>query len=160
MASATPATPHRPGLCRIILPQDRTQPGVLTLFNADLNIVLKAPCLGRSAGILDRVTGRVRRDRLAYRGDTPLGNYALSFVTRLAKPITGIGALWVGLDPVAGEALEAERAGRRGLGIHGGRGEVLRPTHGCVRLRDTDMARFERAAGRMRFAVAILEEDA
>lgn len=140
----------------IRLPEDRTQAGRLELRDRAGRVVFSCACLGRSAGIFDAVTGRVRRDRLAYRGDTPLGEYAPTFVTALAKPITGIGNLWVGLDPVAGEALEAELAGRRGLGIHGGRGETLRPTHGCIRLKDSDMKALAAAAGRNRFIVTII----
>ena len=140
----------------IILPRDRTKPGRLELRDRIGMLVFSCQCLGRSAGIFDAVTGRVRRDRLAYRGDTPLGDYAPTFVTTLAKPITGIGRLWVGLDPIAGEALAAEQAGRRGLGIHGGRGETLRPTHGCIRLKDSDMAALAAAAGRNRFTVRIV----
>lgn len=164
----------------IRLPDDRTQAGQLQLRDRGGRLVFFCPCLGRSAGIFDAVTGTaarlraaattnvpaskpagtVRRDRLAYRGDTPLGDYAPTFVTTLARPITGIGNLWVGLDPVAGEALAAEQAGRRGLGIHGGRGETLRPTHGCIRLKDSDMEGLAAAAGRNRFVVSIVSQGA
>ena len=142
---------------QIHLPDDRTVLGRLRLRNSFGALVFTCQCLGRSAGLFDAVTGRVRRDRLAYRGDTPLGEYAPTFVTTLARPITGIGRLWVGLDPVDGEALAAEQAGRRGLGIHGGRGETLRPTHGCIRLKDSDMAALAAAAGRHLFTLRVLE---
>lgn len=155
---ARPAAPPVLWSMLIRLPEDRTQAGRLELRDRGGRVVFSCPCLGRSAGIFDAVTGRVRRDRLAYRGDTPLGDYAPTFVTALAKSITGIGNLWVGLDPVGGEALAAEQAGRRGLGIHGGRGETLRPTHGCIRLKDSDMAGLAAAAGRNRFLVSIVSQ--
>lgn len=154
------------GNLTILLPADRTRPGRFSLFAAGKDgsqgaPMITGPCLGRSAGLFDKVTGTVRRDRLQYRGDTPLGDYAVTFVSQLAKPITGIGSIWIGLDPVAGEALRAEQNGRRGLGIHGGRGNSrLMPTHGCVRLTDADMAALAKAAGRTRFTVTIREMSA
>ena len=48
------------------------------------------------------------------------------------------------LDPEGGPALEAKRNGRYGLLIHGGRlspAQRLRPTYGCLRVADADMAR-------------------
>ena len=140
----------------IVLPTDRVRPGRLTLAIRG-HILFTAACLGRSAGLFDRFTGTGRHDRLAYRGDTPLGDYAVTFVSHLAKAMTGIDTLWIGLDPTAGEALQAEHAGRRGLGIHGGRGNTFMPTHGCIRLRDKDMAELAAIAGRMRFTVSIRE---
>ncbi len=57
------------------------------------------------------------------------------------------------------QARKAELKGRTGLGIHGGRGDaVLKATHGCVRLKDRDMADFARIAGKLRFTVEIREE--
>lgn len=48
------------------------------------------------------------------------------------------------LDPQAGQCLEAKQRGRYGLLIHGGLpapGQKLRPTYGCARVFDADMAR-------------------
>ena len=157
---SSPPAKARPSIgdLLIVLPADRTRPGQMALFDAIGDQKFTAACLGRSAGIFDKVTGTVRRDRLQFRGDTPLGDYAVTFVSQLAKPITGIGSIWIGLDPEGGEALRAEQNGRRGLGIHGGRGNSrLMPTHGCVRLTDIDMAALAKAAGRMRFTVTIRE---
>lgn len=140
---------------RIYLPDDRFLPGRLQYWSPASQLLFSCDCLGRSAGILDALTGTVRRDPLKYRGNTPLGGYALTFVSHLAKPIAGIGSIWIGLDPISGEALKAEQNGRTGLGIHGGRGETLKPTHGCIRLRDTDMRELARVAGKDRFTVDI-----
>lgn len=143
---------------RIYLGEDRFKPGRLQYWSASTQLLFSCDCLGRSAGILDALTGAVRRDPLKYRGNTPLGGYALTFVSHLAKPIRGIGSIWIGLDPVSGDALTAEQNGRTGLGIHGGRGDgALKPTHGCIRLRDRDMAELARIAGKNRFTVDIRE---
>lgn len=140
----------------IKLPKDRRELGELRLFGADAGVtarpIFSCLCLGRSAGHATNPS----RDPLRFRGHTPTGTYAPTFVTALARPIAGIGSLWIGLDPIGGQAQRAEDAGRTGLGIHGGRGdEVYKMTHGCIRLRDTDMAALARAAGKLRFNVTI-----
>lgn len=98
---------------------------------------------------------------MRFRGNTPVGKYALTHITRLAKAITGIGTLWCPLDPsdfYDTQARRAEIAGRTGLGIHGGRGnELLKSTHGCIRVKDRDMEDFYRIAGKMRFTIIIGE---
>lgn len=143
----------------ISLPKDRTKLGLLTLCGPDArgepHPIFSCACFGRSAGHADNPT----RDPVKFRGNTPVGGYATTFVTRLAKPIAGIGSLWIGLDPISGQAQEAENAGRTGLGIHGGRGDdVYKVTHGCIRLLDKDMAALAEAAGKLRFDVSIVEE--
>lgn len=143
---------------RIYLPKDRFKPGILEYYTPWEERLLVCDCLGRSAGILDKLTGAVRRDPLQFRGNTPLGGYATTFVSHLPKPVLGIGSLWIPIDPVSGDALKAEQNGRTGLGIHGGRGNgALKPTHGCIRLRDKDMAELARIAGKTRFTVDIRE---
>lgn len=138
---------------------DRRQPGTLVLRDLKGATIFSCRCLGRSAGHASNPT----RDPLRFRGDTPVGKYAPTFVSHLARPVTGIGQLWVGLDPdnfYDTQARQAEIAGRRGIGIHGGRGNtVLKATHGCVRLLDRDMEDFARFAGKLRFTVTIEEED-
>lgn len=140
----------------ICLPNDRHKPGVLSLFIAQsMEPIFSAPCLGRSAG----APTNLERDPLKWRGDTPIGQYALTHVAQLPRPAPGIGKLWIALDPVAGQALHAEAAGRHGLGIHGGRGDgALKVTHGGIRLADADMAALASVAGDLRFSVAILPE--
>ena len=144
---------------QITLPSDRKKMGVLVLRDAKGKTLFSCRCLGRSAGHASNPS----RDPLGFRGDTPLGKYAPTFVSHLARPITGIGQLWVGLDPddfYDTQARKAELAGRRGLGIHGGRGnQLLKATHGCIRLLDKDMEDFARIAGKMRFTVIIDQED-
>ncbi len=143
------------GHITIILPKNRKLPGRLELRAAEGALLFACACLGRSAGHATNPS----RDPLLYRGHTPTGDYALTFVTALARPIPGIGRLWVGLDPVGGQAQQAEDAGRTGLGIHGGRGnDALMMTHGCIRLFDRDMAQLAKVAGKLRFTVSIVEE--
>lgn len=142
----------------IKLPKDRRELGELRLFAPGGGVsgkpIFSCLCLGRSAGHASNPS----RDPLKYRGHTPTGLYATTFVTALARPIAGIGSLWIGLDPIAGQAQLAENAGRTGLGIHGGRGDdAYKMTHGCIRLRDTDMAALAKAAGKLRFDVTIDE---
>jgi hypothetical protein len=143
----------------ITLPKDRMQPGTLVLRDAAGGLLFSCRCLGRSAGHASNPS----RDPMRFRGHTPAGKYALTFVTQLAQPVTGIGSLWVGLDPddfYDTPARRAEKAGRADLGIHGGRGDmVLKATHGCIRLLDRDMADFHRIAGKRRFTVVIEEKD-
>ena len=143
----------------IKLPKDRRQSGALVLRDSAGTILFSCKCLGRSAGHASNPA----RDPMKFRGDTPVGKYALTFVTQLASPVAGIGSLWVGLDPddfYDTPARRAEIGGRKGLGIHGGRGDaVLKVTHGCVRLLDRDMADFQRIAGKRRFTVIIEEKD-
>lgn len=138
------------------LPRNRLHPGKLTLFGSTSKTLFSCPCLGRSVGHASNKT----RDPLKYRGDTPVGKFATTFVSHLAAPIVGIGRIWIGLDPddfYDTPARRAEIGGRRGLGIHGGRGETLKPTHGCVRLLDSDMQRLARFAGKTRFTVEVRE---
>lgn len=141
----------------ITVHQDRKQSATLTLIDERGATLFSCLCLARSAGH----TSNPSRDPLHYRGDTPIGRYALTHVSRLPQPVTGIGTLWCPLDPndfYDSQARRAELNGRTGLGIHAGRGNVFRkPTHGCVRLLDKDMEDFARIAGKTRFTVEIKE---
>ena len=140
------------GHVTITLPKDRSQPGALVLRDEQGAALFSAQCLGQ---------GKARHGQLQPRGDTPTGRYGPTFIAHFATRAAGIGKLWCAL--VADEMFDtpasaAERAGRIGLGIHGGRGDfVLVPTHGSIRLLDRDMADFARAAGKMRFTVEIVE---
>jgi hypothetical protein len=142
----------------ISFPADRSKPGTLVLRDSAGKLIFSCRAFGRSAGHASNPS----RDPMKFRGNTPLGKYATTFISHLAKPVTGIGSLWVGLDPdnfYDTQARRAEKAGRTGLGIHGGRGDaVLKATHGCVRVLDRDMADFYRIAGKARFTVTIEEK--
>lgn len=145
----------------ITVPANRRMPGSLVLSRAlaggTAETIFSCACLARSAGHATNPD----RDPMKYRGDTPVGRYAPTFVSHLPRPVTGIGRLWIGLDPDDfhhDQARAAEIGGRRGLGIHGGRGnQMLKVTHGCVRLLDRDMADLAQIAGKLRFTVEVRE---
>lgn len=142
----------------ITVSADRKKPGTLVFADAAGKTQFSCQCLARSVGH----ESNPDRDPTKYRGDTPVGRYAQTFVSHLPHPVTGIGQLWIGLDPDDfhhDQARQAELAGRRGLGIHGGRANVvLKATHGCVRLLDRDMADLARIAGKARFTVEVREQ--
>lgn len=81
-------------------------------------------------------------------GNTPTGTYRV-YVLTVQKDTDGYGVnpvLW--LKPTGGDAMKAETDGKRsGLLIHGGKVNPaytqwhgLRPTYGCVRMHDADIA--------------------
>ena len=146
-----------PAKITIILPAGRKFSGTLTLRDEKGAVMFSCAALGRAANH----AGNPGRDALKYRGDTPAGKYALTFISHLPHPVTGIGDLWITLDPdnfYDTPARRAELNGRRGLGIHGGRGNlVFKPTHGCIRLLDKDISTLAMIAGKLRFTVEIKE---
>jgi hypothetical protein len=141
---------------KVALFADRKRVGKLVAYNQDA-VVFECPALGLSVGHAKNP----KRDATRFRGDTPLGEYALTSVRNRGVYTRGIGRYSVHLDPVAGEALTAERNGRTGLLIHGGRGDQkLVPTFGCIRLLDKDMTALARLAGKSRFTVSIVANTA
>ncbi|MBW6530517.1 hypothetical protein KZ820_07190 [Sphingomonas sp. RRHST34] len=86
-------------------------------------------------------------------GDTPLGGYRIPQVLRsgagTTHPADVYGSVGViVLDPVSGDAEVAQDNGRTGLLIHAGRQVAtptplpghLRPTNGCIRILEPDLA--------------------
>lgn len=131
----------------IILPDDRQDAGELTVFygtpGGDPQVIFgPVPCLGRASRDAGIRNGNPDLDPLKPFGHTPVGLYEAEGWTRFAEPITGLGHGWMALEPVAGDAETAEGNGRTGIGIHAGRGEILKPTLGCIRLRDSDAPGF------------------
>ncbi len=141
----------------ITVHRDRFRAGTLQVLDAAGRSVLETPCLARAAAEVAAAAGNPKRDPLKRRGDTPAGSYvAPQGVVALDPPQKGFGGGWIPLDPVGGEAQAAENAGRRGLAIHGGRGDKkLVPTAGCVRVLDADFARI---AGALRGAKGFVVE--
>jgi len=98
-------------------------------------------------------------------GDHPSGFYR---VTAIAHPDPHrYGPAFLVLDPLEGEALEAKRTGRTGLGIHGGRLHAdgrLRETFGCLRVDNATLDRVvelvtpELTAGRIVFYECVIAE--
>ena len=131
------------------LPSDRQFAGRLTLKdNQGRTLAGPFNALGKAdnaAAIAHRNAGR--DPRLPY-GDTPEGSYevprAIATGNGTTYPAHSYGTQGaLALRPVGGPALDASANGRTGLLIHGGDPGAagrLRPTNGCVRLSDADMA--------------------
>ena len=128
----------------VLLPKNRDRLGWLKV-DVDGKPVAEFRVLGRgSSTVHGKSTGNPTRNPLQYAGDTPTGNYQSTGIESTEDwPQASYGP-WgaVQLKAVAGEALTAERLGRRGLLIHGGaqgRFHGYRSTKGCLRLSNLDM---------------------
>ena len=115
---------------------DRNQQGTMTVTDDNGDVIATYKVLGRGSG-------PNHTDRLKENADTPYGTYNL---TRKLESKYGQA---FSLEPISGEALDAKNAGRTGLMIHGQNPETrpdmpwgtpLRPTYGCMRLTDPDIA--------------------
>jgi len=132
---------------RAVLPKDRNLAGRLWVEDNNGNVIAgPVDAIGQA----DRTTAKERknpqRDPLLPYGNTPLGTYV---VAGFRAPENDNKAYRLGpynrieLIPIGGEALTAAENGRDSLQIHGGHlnGQGnMRPTNGCVRLRNEDMA--------------------
>ena len=124
------------------LNSNRRIQGTLKMYNSNGALIFDpVPCLGRS---------EYNTPATQINGNTPTGVYNASVIA--AKPTTSDNLYSYGpnkivaMDPTSGEALIAEQNGRTGLWIHGGQStNGLRPTHGCVRLTDSNQAALIRA---------------
>lgn len=150
---------------RIELPADRRGIGNLRLLpkaivgstsSQSLQTGLpQIPCIGKADNARAADKGNPYRDPIRPFGDTPFGLYKPAPILRLEPTHARMGSYFLPLDGTAGEALKAASNGRNGLGIHGGRGDRLVPTYGCIRLRDRDMAALAEAVGDCPVEVAI-----
>lgn len=80
--------------------------------------------------------GNVQEDPTRAYGDHPSGLYRVAVIKTDPSPLRSYGPRFLLLDPLNGEALQAEQNGRVGLGIHGGDlgpDGSLRATFGCLR---------------------------
>lgn len=116
-------------------------PGRLTLYSPGGSELLhELPCLGKAENARAAAHDNHDRDPLKPYGDTPLGRYN-GKLELFDPPHAVLGSAWIRLDPKSGDAMRARDNGRRGLGIHAGRGDKkLIPTFGCIRLSDKDFA--------------------
>lgn len=126
-----------------LVPTNRNLSGLLIIQDVSTGRVLgRFEALGRGS----RGGGDTQ---FLEKGNTPTGEYSVLKVentTGWSHSSYGVnGALR--LKPKSGNALDAEKkAGRKGLLIHGGslggfRGlDELKPTHGCIRMRNEDIA--------------------
>lgn len=145
---------------KIMLPEDRAKPGILRLFEGpQQTLVFDAQCLGKADNLRAADKGNPARDPARPYGDTPTGEYGPTRWFPFAQPHPRMGDGWIPLSGISGQAEDAVRNGRTGLGIHAGRGDGrLVPTYGCVRMRDADMARLAEIVGDREIRVEIYEE--
>lgn len=131
----------------VALSRTRQFPGTLVLKDEDgLTLFGPVPCLGRADGFSAAEHDNAARDQLRPYGDTPTGQYQCTVEPAAPSDPGDLRSYGphrrILLTPVAGVALEAAKQ-RSGLMIHGGApasGGGLRPTHGCLRLSNENMA--------------------
>ncbi|MGD8325520.1 MAG: hypothetical protein PVF65_01265 [Sphingomonadales bacterium] len=142
----------------ILLPKDRRIHGQLFCLGPQGEILFDCPALGKADSSRARHKDNPTRSPVLPYGDTPCGNYRPSEVIPLHPAHPRIGELWIPLEGEDGDAALAHSKGRRGLGIHAGRGDDrLVPTFGCVRLLDQDMQHIHQLAGQHQFKISIEE---
>lgn len=134
---------------KIFLPADRARAGVLRVFKGPTQeYMMDRPCLGKADNARAAKAGNPTRDPALPYGDTPTGEFAVSRYFPFAETHPRIGDGWIPMTGLSGQAEDAVRGGRTGLGIHAGRGnDRLVPTYGCVRLLDSDMAWLAKLVG-------------
>lgn len=141
-------------IVKIQLPADRKKTGTLTLVDAATGFTLfgPAPVLGRAARNTAEAKGNPEGNSLKPFGDTPTGTYNVNNIVRngagTTRPVVQYGESGsIVLDPSGGDALTAKGNGRTGILIHAGRHanssvvapNALKPTNGCIRMRDWDL---------------------
>lgn len=101
-------------------------------------------CYGKSDDYMARVKGNPSRNPLIRFGDTPTGIYTPKVLAKQADTHKYGPHPPIELKPKSGDCLKAEHdGGRSGIWDHGGALNAsgkLRPTYGCIRSHDEDMA--------------------
>ena len=94
-------------------------------------------CLGKGGRSKTALSGNWKLKGM----DTPTGEYLGTLAAWEPAETYGPERV-IKLDAVSGNALQAEKLGRSGLAIHGGRDQaILWSTEGCIRVFDRDMRR-------------------
>lgn len=126
------------------LPVDRTKRGTISVEDDAGNVVLGPfVCYGKADNAEAASKGNPYRSSVRSFGDHPYGAFEVSLVQRDKPTAHTYGPFFLLLNPTGGDALVAKRNGRTGLAIHGGdpnESGDLRPTFGCLRLRNDDVA--------------------
>ena len=131
----------------IVLPRNRVQPGILSVFNID-GLAHTCACKGKADNGKARREGNARRDPARPWGDTPTGDYAPTQIDLFDEHHRSMGRGWIPMEGADGQALQARINGRTGLAIHAGRGdEKIVVTYGCVRVLDKDFDRLVQLIG-------------
>ena len=128
-----------------IFKKNRSLPGEYQVWHEGA-IVDSFPCLGKADDAMAKQKGNPSRNPERQYGDTPTGVWRMSIGIVMANANTygpnKVLVMW----PTAGQALTAygPPGKRNGIWTHGGKPNLaggLRPTYGCIRLFDKDMAR-------------------
>jgi hypothetical protein len=142
----------------VTLPKDRARYGRICVETDGETLLGPFPCLGKGG----RSKGAKSSDWRVRGNDTPTGEYHGETARWEPANVYGPNPV-IRLDPVDGNALEAEKLGRSGLAIHGGRDQAtLWSTEGCVRVFDRDMAQIIALLNRhglTNIEVTVKEED-
>ena len=140
---------------RVRLPDNRNHTGTLELISplTGLTVFGPVPVLGRAARNSATAHGNPSRDATKPYGHTPLGTYQVQRIVSngpgTTRPFDVYGRSGaIVLDPLVGQAAIAKANGRVGLLIHAGRQpnsptplpSQLKPTNGCIRMLDRDLA--------------------
>ena len=128
----------------VLLRKNRNLPGWLRV-EVDGSPRAEFRVLGRgSTTVSGKPTGNPTLNPFANAGNTPTGDYVSPEVVSTDGWSRDSYGAWgaVRLKPIGGDALVAERLGRKGLLIHGGapgKFDGYRSTKGCLRLHNADM---------------------
>lgn len=138
----------------ISLPRDRSLVGQLRIYDREGGDLIYGPvgCLGKADNARAAEEGNPSREPAKGYGDTPTGNFTWRSVGKgSSKRTFGPHRRWA-MRGQTGDFLKREEAARaRGVAtaaimIHGGdltKNGVLRPTFGCPRVHNDDMAAME-----------------
>jgi len=140
----------------VYLPEDRRGIGDALLCTTWAMSFGPWPVLGKADNRTAARHGNPSRDPIQPYGDTPLGAYwPRAFQPVPANRQARFGAHWLPLVGRGGDAWRAMEAGRGGLYLHGGRGDILMPTYGCLRMRDRDLEKLAARAGGLPIRVVV-----
>lgn len=128
-----------------ILPKDRYQPGTLQVWDGT-SILMECVCLGKSDNKMAASKGNPTRNPLEQFGDTPTGVYKVVIGGKKTDTHAYGPLAILALIPISGMALKSYQGSyrRSDLALHSGARNSaggLRPTYGCLRIFDEDMAR-------------------
>ncbi len=144
-------------LLNVKLPKNRNILGHAELVTAAGEVLIDSmPCLGLADSVAAALHGNVTKDPLKPYGNTPIGLYGMILIPASIGDPQGYGPNQrFLLAPRSGPCViaETEANGRAGILLHGGalnpkleQWQGMRPTYGCLRFLDSDVARLTRYA--------------
>lgn len=129
-------------LMRSRLPHDRTRTGTVVIEDGGVVVAGPFVCYGKADNQEAAKHGNPDRDPTQPNGDHPTGSYQIAAIQHDKEPAHSYGPVFFLLEPTGGDALIAKKNGRAGLAAHGGDQRAdgsLRPTFGCLRMRNEDI---------------------